>query len=136
MHLSVLLDQHISFFSSIVYKIESGARLTIHQQIPTLGGTDVTTFKIGGDTYLAIASSRDDVANYDQDVVVYAWNSLTELFEIIQHIPSRNVQTLHAFVMPSKIGMSKARNVINFPSAYTNLRNLDAFLANVDSNNT
>ena len=63
------------------------------------------TFTIGGDTYLAVANNRDDVANYIQDVVVYAWNSQTELFEVVQRIPSDNVQALHAFVMPSKIGL-------------------------------
>ena len=100
------------FFSSIIYKIESGARLTIHQQVQTLGGTDVAAFEIGSDVYLAIANSRDDVAMYDHDVVVYVWNGLTELFEAIQRIESRNVQSIHVFAMPSNMGMLRPARLL------------------------
>ena len=76
----------------------------------------MAAFEIGRDVYLAIANSRDDVATYDHDVVVYVWNGLTELFEAIQRIESRNVQSVHVFAMPSGIGtLSRARLLVSHP---------------------
>jgi len=56
---------------SIVYRV-SGSEFISHQEIPTQGAADMTSFEYKGHTYLAIANARDG-GKFSINSVLYEW---------------------------------------------------------------
>ena len=95
--------------SSLVYRLDANNRFTIHQQLPTKGAADVTSFHIGSDSYIVVANSRDDSNRQNQMATIYVWNRVTQLFSPVQQVAQAYVGTLHSFVTPDGKGRDSPR---------------------------
>jgi len=75
---------------SIIYRFESSQNQFVQQQaVATIGARDVESFRIGAQTYLAIANSDDGlntISSKDQNSVIYRWDTSSKLFVVHQNI--------------------------------------------------
>ncbi len=77
--------------------MDDSGQLTIHQQLNTKGCVDLAWWQTTTDTYLIIANQRDNSGDKEQGVELYSWNSLTQLFGLLQRLESSNVQNVATF---------------------------------------
>jgi len=74
--------------TSTIYKYSVPLSLFItFQNIPTEGATRWDSFEIEGEQYLAVSNFFDG-SFHSVDSVVYKWSSASQMFEVVQHIPT------------------------------------------------
>ena len=78
----------------MLYYLDSNSIWNVHQHMQTKGAIDAEFFHSGSATYLAIANNRDNAGNFQQSVHVYVYNRATGQFEMVQNIPTIDVQTV------------------------------------------
>ena len=88
----------------MIYKLGADNRLTIHQQITTRGAVDLTFYRTRIDSYLVVANGQDNVNDVRQDVQVYTWNTLTQLWTLIQTLPTHGAKHVSVFKDDARVG--------------------------------
>jgi hypothetical protein len=82
------MKNYISFFSTIVYRLEPNTdRFAIHQRIPTKGAVGISHFTVGAEFYLVIANSRGNAGDkLDKNIITYRWDRTTKTFRVHQEM--------------------------------------------------
>ncbi len=63
-------------------------------------------FELNDNKYLVIANQQDDMGVYNQKVVVYMWDQMSQLFAPVQDILTTNVQSIQTYISPTGISKS------------------------------